>query len=149
MGAIGVEYLIGAVEHDAFEQDAAVGVIGGDEGAAACELKRRGACGSDDARPGRKLQRADAIAAGGQLEGSAAACGFIDRRLQYRRLLDGAARREAEVGPGSQAHPRLGRARTRPRGTCHKGGGDTGGKYTRRSSVIAKPREQSLGDKQV
>jgi hypothetical protein len=89
-------------------------MIGGDEGAAAGELKRRGPGSADDARAGGKLQRAGAIAAGGQLERGATTCGFVDGRLQYRSLIDGAAGDEAEVGPGSRArapllgaHPRL------------------------------------------
>ena len=83
VGATVVERLVGAVEDETFEQDA-VGMVGGDEGAAAGELQRRGAGGADETRAGAQLQGADAIAPGGQLERRPAAGGFVERGLQHR-----------------------------------------------------------------
>ena len=66
VSATDVEHLVAAVEDDTFEQDA-VGVVGGDEGAAAGELQRRGTGGAYEACAGEQLDWADAIAAGGEL----------------------------------------------------------------------------------
>ncbi len=59
-----IERLVGAVEDEAFEQDA-VGVVGGDEGAAAGELQRRRPGRADETRAGAQLEGADTIAPGG------------------------------------------------------------------------------------
>ncbi len=108
LGATVVERLVGAVEDETFEQDV-VGVVGGDEGAAAGELQRRGAGGADDARARTQLQRADAVAAGGQLERRPAAGGGVECGLQHRALIDGAA------GDEVQARHRHARASALPR----------------------------------
>ena len=81
------------------------GVVGGDEGAAAGELQRRGAGGADNARARTQLQRADAVAAGGQLERRAAVGGGVERGLQHRALIDGAAGNEVRAAASAvRAH---------------------------------------------
>jgi hypothetical protein len=54
VSATRVEHLVAAVEDDTFEQDA-VGVVGGDEGAAAGELQGRGTGGAYEACAGEQL----------------------------------------------------------------------------------------------
>ena len=64
LGTAVIERLIGAIEDETFEQDA-VGMVGGDERAAAGELQRRGTRGADETGSGAQLDGADAIASGG------------------------------------------------------------------------------------
>ena len=110
LGAAVVERLVGAVEDETFEQDA-VGLVGGDKGAAAGELQRRRASGADETGARAQLQRADAIASGGQLERRPAAGGSVERGLQHRALIDGAAGDEVEAASArARARASAGRA---------------------------------------
>ena len=149
LGAAVIERLVGAVEDETFEQDA-VGTVGGDEGAAAGELQRRGAGGADEAGARAQLQRADAIAAGGQLERRPAAGGSVERGLQHRSLIDGAAGDEVGRRIGLRARPRFGRARTGGGGTGGQAGRKAGGKHV---AAVERhrwePRWSMLSEKQV
>ena len=150
LGAAVVECLVGAVEDETFEQDA-VGMVGGDEGAAAGELQRRGAGGADEAGARAQLQRADAIAPGGQLERRPAAGGGVERGLQHRSLIDGAAGDEVRGWPSACARARASAGRAPA--VAHTGsqaGGEAGGKHV---AAVERhrwePRWSMPGEKQV
>ena len=149
LGAAVIERLVGAVEHETFEQDP-VGLVGGDEGAAAGELQRRGAGGADEAGARAQLQRADAVAPGGQLERRTAAGGGVERGLQHRSLIDGAARDEVQRRIGLRARPRFGRTCAGGGGTGSQAGGEAGGKHV---AAVERhrwePRWSMLSEKQV
>jgi hypothetical protein len=149
VGASVVERLIGAVENETFEQDA-IGMVGGDEGAAAGKLQRGRARGADETRSGAQLEGADAIAPGGQLERRPAAGGVVERGLQRRALVDRTAGGEVECGARTRARARLGGSRAGGGHTGSQASRDAGGEYV---SAIERhryePRESMPGEKQV
>jgi hypothetical protein len=145
-----VERLVGAVEDETFKQDA-VGVVGGDESAAAGELQRRGAGGAEEAGARAQFQRADAVAAGRKLERRSARGGGVERGLQRRSLIDGAAGNEVQRGIVMRARPRFNRTRA----GCGGGAGRQAGRKSGGEHVAAverhrwEPRWSMLGMKQV